>query len=133
MNETLEKRWQRRQKGLEKSRQFGIDKFLQAAMTTREGRDYVWWLLEISTLNHNPHTANALNTAFNCGQMNVGQQVLAHLMSVAPEGYFNMLKEREEEKKDAERTRAELERTDADTEPGNSRDDTPRSDGEYTV
>lgn len=133
MKETLEKRWQRRAKSLAAARQFGIDKFLQAAMTTREGRDYVWWLLEISAINHNPHTANALNTAFNCGQMNVGQQVLAHLMSVAPEGYFNMLKEREEEKKDAERTRAELERTDPDTEPSDRGDTDSRPDGEYSV
>ena len=129
MNEALEKKWNKRLKGRAEARQFGMDEFVKAMCITREGRDYLWWVLEISGINANPHTANALNTAFNCGQMNVGQQVLSHLMSVAPDGYFNMLKEREKEKNDDRLERARLEHTSA--EPGEST--SIRSDAESSV
>lgn len=117
MDDPLEKKWQRKLRDKDKTRQLIRDQFIKAALGTREGRDYFWWLLEVSGLNHNPHTSNALNTAFNCGQMNVGQQLLAHIMTVAPEGYFNMLKEREKEKNDVDAERAELESR-SYTEPG---------------
>lgn len=59
-----------------------------------KGREYLWWLLAITKVNANPFAGNALTTSFACGEMNVGQQILAHILEVNPAGYVQMLKER---------------------------------------
>jgi len=98
LDDRSEKQWQRKVRNREKQRQMRLDDFVRAAMQHQSGREYFWHLLEISGLNRNPHTANALNTAFQCGEMNIGQQVQAHIVKVAPKDFLNMLSEKEEER-----------------------------------
>jgi hypothetical protein len=54
-----------------------------------------------------PYANNALNTAFNCGELNVGQRILDRIISVSPEGYLLMMKENNDEVKERD---AELDR-----------------------
>jgi hypothetical protein len=53
-----------------------------------------------------PFANNALQTAFACGELNVGQRVLDRITSVSPEGYLEMMKEMADER--ARRRDAEL-------------------------
>ncbi len=84
--EKLKRRWMREDEGQ-------IDSAILSAIETREGRRYLWWLLRIGKIGGQPYANNALNTAFNCGELNVGQQILDRIISVSPEGYVRMMKE----------------------------------------
>lgn len=90
MNEQAKLRKARTLAKLEKSK---IDAFLQSALNDPFGRKYLWWLLEITRITVNPHSGNALQTSFNCGEMNIGQQILAHIIEVDPAGYVRMQQE----------------------------------------
>lgn len=80
--------------------QHELDEFLIAMFGTRQGRRYAMWLLEISNAlgTDNIYTANALATAFNCGQHNVGKQIWAHMLDIAPDLFFKALKEQADER-----------------------------------
>lgn len=71
------------------------DEALRALLSVPNGRDFLWWLLDIGRIGLQPFTGVAASTDFNCGQLNVGQQILARILAVAPEGYLTMLKERQ--------------------------------------
>jgi hypothetical protein len=89
-----------------------INAALGALMQHEQGRKLLWWTLRIGQVGTQPMGHNALNTAFNCGQLNVGQQILDRITSVSPEGYVNMMKEMADE-----RTRRDNALTDARTKP----------------
>lgn len=72
-----------------------------AMLQHRETRMFLWWLLTIGRVGTQPYTRNALDTAFGCGELNVGQQIFNRILSVSPEGYVEMSKEMA----DARRTR----------------------------
>lgn len=97
MDEKLEKKAYRDRVKLEALRQGNRDKFIQAALGTAEGRDYFYWLLEICKTGRNPFSTDALAMAFSCGEINVGQQVQAHIIEATPEAYLTMLLERQKE------------------------------------
>lgn len=69
---------------------------LRDALSTRQGRAYIWHLLGHTGLFSNPHRSNALDTAFACGAQNIGQIVLTEIDSVAPDAYITMMKESQE-------------------------------------
>lgn len=98
IDEKEEKKRQRRLRILDRQRKLRIDSCVTALLQHPEGRDYLYWLLELCKVYHNPYTSNALNTAFNCGEMNIGQQIQAHIIEVSPDGYMTMVKEKEEER-----------------------------------
>lgn len=100
-NETLKRRWQ-------KEDEFRIDSAVSKAIEDAEGRKFLWWLLEIGRVGLQPYANNALNTAFNCGEMNVGQRILDRIISVSPEGYLRMMQENSDERKERD---AEIEGT----------------------
>ena len=88
-----------------KEDELAITSALEALLQHSHGRKLLWWLLEIGRVGSQPFTPNALSTAFGCGELNVGQQILSRITSVSPEGYLTMMKEQA----DARRTRdAEL-------------------------
>lgn len=88
-----------------------IDAAITALLDHRHGRRLLWWMLEIGGVGRQPFAANALHTAFNCGELNVGQRLLDRIIFVSPQGYVNMMKENADERN----TRAEsLERANAD-------------------
>lgn len=70
------------------------DDGLRQAIATYEGRQFIWRILELSrAVGHNAFAATPEATAFNCGQQNVGQQILAQLLEIAPDAYIQMIKE----------------------------------------
>ena len=91
--ESLKRRWQ-------KEDEFKIDSAVSKAVVDAEGRKFLWWLLEIGRIGMQPFAGNALNTAFNCGELNVGQRILDRIISVSPDGYLMMMKENESERKE---------------------------------
>lgn len=92
-SEKLKERWQ-------KEDQQKIDSAVSKAVVDIDGRKFLWWLLEIGRIGLQPYANNALNTAFNCGEMNVGQRILDRIISVSPEGYLQMMKENSDEVKE---------------------------------
>jgi hypothetical protein len=75
-----------------------IDAAINALLQHKHGRKLLWWLLEVSGVGAQPFTQNALTTSFNCGQLNIGNQVLSRITSVSPEGYVQMMKEKADER-----------------------------------
>ena len=71
-----------------------VDRGLAACLETREGRALLWWVLSETQFGHNPHTANALNTAFNCGKVDVGLRLIARIEQVDAAGFVRMQLER---------------------------------------
>lgn len=70
--------------------------FIRAAMTTREGRFFMWWLLQIGKYGVNPFASNALTMSFGCGEMNVGAQILEEILTAVPTGFPDMMIEQKE-------------------------------------
>lgn len=68
-----------------------------AVMALPEGRRLVYSWLEFAGAFHNPFNANPYVTAFNSGQMNVGQKIQADVVGADPQLYLTMLKEQENE------------------------------------
>ena len=95
--ENLKKRWLKEDEGK-------IDSAVSKFIADDEGRKFLWWLLQIGQIWRQPFGHNALNTAFACGELNVGQRILDRVISVSPEGYLTMMKENADEhkKRDAE-------------------------------
>lgn len=91
----------RKQKAWAKQDKQELDNCVGALMKHAEGRRYLYWLLETGNalFNSQLFTGNALTTAFECGRQDVGKQILAHLLEIAPDGFLTMLKERENERK----------------------------------
>lgn len=80
----------RRAKERAKTRNVQIDSSIRKILSDSEGRRFLWWLLEIGRVNSQPFTTNAITTAFNCGELNVGNQVLARIVEVDPASYVRM-------------------------------------------
>ena len=76
-----------------------VDTAVGALLHSPDGRAYLWWMLGITRYGQTPYTGNALATAFNCGELNIGQQLLARIMEVDPEGFLNLLKEKNDERR----------------------------------
>ena len=85
----LEERFAREDKN---RRDVGLAHLVQSA----EGRFYLWSLLEACRVFAQPFNGNALETAFRCGEQNIGQQILAHLNEVSPDAFFLMMKENQD-------------------------------------
>jgi hypothetical protein len=83
----------RREEALQRAVNIEIDSFLARALLTRDGRRFLWWLLQIGQVGQQPFSTNDRVTAFNCGELNVGNKVLARITAVAPEGYVQMQQE----------------------------------------
>jgi len=81
-----------------KDDEFSIDGATGALLQHEQGRKFLWWLLEVAHIGHQPFSADPLITAFNCGELNIGQQVLSRITSVSPEGYVAMMKEKADER-----------------------------------
>jgi hypothetical protein len=62
-------------------------------MGTKPGRRIASRILGTTGVYRNPFNNSGSVMAFNCGQMNVGQQWLAQIMEHAPDRYLELLKE----------------------------------------
>lgn len=72
-----------------------IDNAITNLASDSEGRELLWWLLQIGKVGTQPFTSNALTTAFQCGELNVGQQVLDRILEVDPAIYVRMQQEQQ--------------------------------------
>ncbi len=106
----------KRSKEWKVSDELQINKAITTLLDMREGRRFLWWLLEIGQIGNQPFVPNALSTSFNCGQLNVGQQVLARLIDVDAAGYVQMQKEQADERRD---------RNNIGRDPSDDSDDSP--------
>jgi hypothetical protein len=62
-------------------------------MTAKRGRRFMWRLLEVSGVTRISFNPNALQMAFNEGERNFGNKVLAWILAECPDRYLEMLKE----------------------------------------
>lgn len=93
----------RRARNLSKKDKLDLDSAVAHLLSTGAGRRYVYWLLEITkAIGVNPFSVEPAITAFHCGEQNIGQQVMAHVIEVDADKFLLMLKEQEARKvKDA--------------------------------
>lgn len=80
----------RKQTAWAKQDERDIDDAVKSMLQHALGRKLLWWLLQIGRVGAQPFVQDPLITAFNCGELNIGQQVLARLISVDPQGYVTM-------------------------------------------
>src|SRR5690606_17637443 len=100
----IQRRWEQEDKEAR-------DSAVLALLQHRQGRKYLYWLLaEGKALGFNAFTGNALSTAFNCGQQQVGHFIMEHILAVSPDGFLTMLKEAENERSERAAERAAAER-----------------------
>jgi hypothetical protein len=62
-------------------------------MAHKQGRRIMWWLLSQCSAFHNARRQGANDTYFALGVQNVGQMLIAESLSIAPDQFFNMMKE----------------------------------------
>jgi hypothetical protein len=65
---------------------------LRFVLGDARGRRVINRLLEKTGVYRNPFTGNS-ETYFRCGEMNIGQFLVAEVQSVSPDSYINLLKE----------------------------------------
>jgi hypothetical protein len=101
--------------------QDSADAFLHNSMGMADGRSYFHSILVRCHVFANPYAGDAGSTAFACGELNVGQQVLADIMRVCPDEYIKMMREANarDAADDSRRTRSDEDtrRADSGSEP----------------
>ncbi len=113
--EKVKVRWERKDEQ-------DIDSAIEALLQVPNGRRFLWWLLSIGKVGGQPFSPDAAVTAFNCGELNIGNQIMARLMSTSPDLYTAMTKEMLNERNDRDRELATASDRDADDDRGD--DDT---------
>ena len=66
---------------------------LRRVLSQVDGRRLFWGILSETGLFENPHTGNALDTAFRSGQMSVGQAVLLRIEQADKRAFLQMQEE----------------------------------------
>jgi len=67
--------------------------FVEAAMTTEQGRAWFYDLLVRCKVVSTPFAHDPYDTAFKCGMQNIGLQVLDDIQTAAPSDYMKMITE----------------------------------------
>jgi hypothetical protein len=62
-------------------------------MSCEDGRRWIRETLELAHVGLNPFNTDALKMAFNCGEANVGQRIMAEVMNATPQMYMQMMAE----------------------------------------
>ena len=102
-------RWQKREAKAARARQAQDDTVVQSLMSSEAGRGWVRNLLDACGIFRSTFTGEALQSAFNEGQRNVGLRILADVMRACPDAYIQMMREQ-----NGRRTEPVLDRTDHD-------------------
>jgi hypothetical protein len=66
---------------------------LRQTMQSEQGRKWLHTLLLKCDPTRNPFSSDPLRMAFNCGEANIGLQLIADMDEVSPELYLQMMKE----------------------------------------
>ena len=69
----------------------GIASAIEAIADTQQGREFLWWLLEICGVFTTSYTGNS-DTYFNEGRRAIGNEVLHRLVKVKPEIFQAMIR-----------------------------------------
>lgn len=69
------------------------DLLIQDLLKRADGREFIWWLLQIGKFGTQPFAADSYLTAFGCGELNVGQQIFDAVISADPSGFLRMQQE----------------------------------------
>lgn len=72
---------------------------LEALLGTSKGRKWLHARLAEVGIGRQPFSSNALQMAFNCGELNSGQRLLARILEVAPDKYTLMIQEVNDEQR----------------------------------
>ena len=63
-------------------------------LDTVSGRTFLWWVLGVSkAVGHQPFRLDSHATAFECGQVEVGNQILAEIIEAVPSGFVGLMQE----------------------------------------
>lgn len=107
---------QRKQRKAEKLDSISRGLAVRGLLSSPEGRAYLWWLLQIGRYGVQPFAADSERTAFNCGELNVGLQILAHILETDPAGFVRLQEEHKDARSDPTSD------ADASAEPGTDTD-----------
>lgn len=78
---------------MEKERRAAEDRALRSLFATADGRQFLWWLLEVGKFGVQPFAGQDALTNFQCGEFNVGQRIFGRIVETEPAGYFQMMKD----------------------------------------
>lgn len=71
-----------------------INAAIALLLERREGRRFLWWLLEIGGVSIQPFAGeSSYTTAFNCGILNVGNTIQGRIIEASPNGYLTLQQE----------------------------------------
>lgn len=87
----------RQQKKFEELDSADVDTAIADLFKSERGRKLLWWLLQIGKVGNQPFQLDPHATAFNCGELNVGQQMLARFVEINPIGFAELQIERQNE------------------------------------
>ena len=69
------------------------DMLIRDLLARSDGREFIWWLLQIGKFGTQPFATDPHLTAFGCGELNIGQQIFAALIEADPAGFLRMQEE----------------------------------------
>lgn len=67
--------------------------FVEAAMTTEQGRAWFWDLLNRCHLFNRSFDPDPYSHAFKAGEVNIGMQIMDDIQTVGGDNYYKMVKE----------------------------------------
>lgn len=94
-DERNEKRQYKAERKVAKQVEDAIDSVYARLTDSWEGRQFLWHLLSIGKVGLTPFASSREHTDFQCGELNVGNQIFARLLNVAADGYLKMVKEKQ--------------------------------------
>jgi hypothetical protein len=103
------------------------DKFIADCLKRPDGRAFIWWLLQIGKWGTQPFGLYDAQTNFNCGELNVGQQIFAAIIEADPAGFLRMQQEINDARRSSNQPNAGA---DADSEPDPNTDTDSRADSD---
>lgn len=77
----------------DKSKELVAREGLRHAMSTEQGRAWLYRVLMWCEPFRSPFSIDALQMAKNCGEVNIGLQIIADMHEVSPELYLQTIKE----------------------------------------
>lgn len=84
----------RKQEQLARKREEDILYVVRTLINDERGREFLWYLLDITNVDTTTFATNALVMSFRSGEQNIGLQVKAKILEANPAGFVQMLKER---------------------------------------
>lgn len=98
LDEKEQEAYARRLKKYNENAKTEVDKTITELLQSHAGRNLMWWLLQIGQVNTQPFRGDEGRTAFACGELNVGNKILARAVELSPDGYLTLLKEKQNER-----------------------------------